>query len=91
MSSVALCLKRRSAINPDSHLFVVNNTIVNDKGSGTAVMVGATVTTPVIVRNNVSAGANLNQGWILSLAHQPDCSTRRAPYFLQRVLATLTA
>ena len=40
---------------PD-HLFVVNNTVVNDLGKGTFVTVGSGVTTPAIVTNNAFVG-----------------------------------
>lgn len=43
--------------NPDAHLFVVNNTFLNDKGSGTFVNVGGAVTVPAVLTNNVFAGA----------------------------------
>lgn len=42
--------------NDDDRLFVVNNTFVNERGSGTFVQVGAAATTPVIVRNNLFYG-----------------------------------
>ncbi len=45
------------ATNPSAQLYVVNNTFVNDKGSGAAVAVGATVTTPVVARNNITTGS----------------------------------
>lgn len=37
-------------------LFVVNNTVVNDAGAGTFVLVGGSVSTPVTLRNNIFAG-----------------------------------
>jgi hypothetical protein len=43
-------------VNPDAHLFVVNNTIWNDKGSGTFVNVGGAVTVPAVLTNNVFSG-----------------------------------
>ncbi len=46
----------QSAANPSDALFVVNNTFVNDLGSGTFVNVGASVGTPVVIRNNVFWG-----------------------------------
>jgi hypothetical protein len=42
--------------NPSHALFVVNNTFVNDLGSGTFVSVGDAATTPVVLRNNVFFG-----------------------------------
>jgi hypothetical protein len=43
--------------NPDDRLFVVNNTFVNDRGSGTFLQIGAATATPVVARNNIFAGA----------------------------------
>lgn len=44
--------------NPSHELFVVNNTFVNDRGNGgTFVNVGGSVTTPVVIRNNIFVGA----------------------------------
>ena len=40
-----------------ARLQLVNNTIVNDKGSGTAVLVGSQVTIPVLAQNNLSTGS----------------------------------
>jgi MYXO-CTERM domain-containing protein len=42
--------------NPSDALFVVNNTFVNDKGSGTFVNIQAAVGTPAILTNNVFFG-----------------------------------
>jgi hypothetical protein len=42
--------------NPSSQLYVVNNTFVNDRGSGTAVAVGGQVTAKARVQNNISTG-----------------------------------
>ena len=44
-------------LNPNSQLFAVNNTFVNDLGRGTAIVVGAGVTMPAVVVNNVSVGS----------------------------------
>ncbi len=43
--------------NASAQLYVVNNTFVNDKGSGAAVAVGAQVTTPVVAQNNITTGS----------------------------------
>jgi hypothetical protein len=40
-----------------ARLQLVNNTIVNDKGSGAAVLVGSQVTIPVLAQNNLSTGS----------------------------------
>lgn len=37
-------------------LYVVNNTFVNDKGSGTFVLTGSAATTPAIIKNNLFVG-----------------------------------
>lgn len=42
--------------NTDDRLFVVNNTFVNDRGSGTFLQIGAAATTPAIARNNIFHG-----------------------------------
>lgn len=41
---------------PD-HLFVINNTVVNELGKGTFVLVGGSVATPAVIANNVLFGA----------------------------------
>lgn len=46
-----------AAGNPDHELFVVNNTIVNDLGNGTFVVVHPSVTVPAIIKNNIFQGA----------------------------------
>ena len=43
--------------NPSSQLYLVNNTLVNDKGSGAAVVVGPQVTSSVLAQNNISTGS----------------------------------
>ena len=45
--------------NPDHELFVVNNTMVNDLGSGTFVSVAGSVTVPAVIKNNILQGAGL--------------------------------
>jgi hypothetical protein len=42
--------------NTDDRLFVVNNTFVNNRGSGTFLQIGAATTTPVVARNNIFHG-----------------------------------
>ena len=49
-------LSEGSGQNTDDRLFVVNNTFVNDRGSGTFLQIGATATTPVVARNNIFHG-----------------------------------
>lgn len=45
------------ATNSKQELYVVNNTFINDAGSGTFINVGSGVATPILVQNNVFAGA----------------------------------
>ncbi|MBO9662249.1 right-handed parallel beta-helix repeat-containing protein [Dokdonella sp.] len=42
--------------NTDDRLFVVNNTFVNGRGSGTFLQIGTAASTPVIARNNIFHG-----------------------------------
>lgn len=44
------------SLNPESRLLMINNTLVNDQGRGNALLVGGDVSTPVVVRNNISVG-----------------------------------
>ena len=45
------------ASNPGSDLYVINNTFLNDDSSrGTFVLVGSTVTIPVLLQNNIFSG-----------------------------------
>jgi hypothetical protein len=44
--------------HPSSQLYVVNNTFVNDRGSGTAVAVGGQVAAKVRAQNNISTGSS---------------------------------
>lgn len=45
------------ASNPGQDLYVVNNTFINDYSSGgNFILVGGTVTTPVLIQNNIFAG-----------------------------------
>jgi hypothetical protein len=46
-----------SSGNPDHELFIINNTMVNDFGHGTFVSVDGSVTTPVIIKNNIFQGS----------------------------------
>ncbi|HEY0232513.1 MAG TPA: right-handed parallel beta-helix repeat-containing protein [Dokdonella sp.] len=45
-----------SGQNADDRLFVVNNTFVNDRGSGTFLQIGASTVTPAVARNNIFYG-----------------------------------
>jgi hypothetical protein len=42
--------------NPDRELFVINNTMVNDLGQGTFVVVAGSVTVPAVIKNNIFQG-----------------------------------
>ncbi len=46
------------SLNPDSRLYVVGNTFVNDLGHGPSVAVGSAVSEPVTVLDNVSVGSS---------------------------------
>jgi len=52
-----LAYGEEGASNPGKDLYVVNNTFLNDAGSGTFVMIGSGVGTPALIQNNVFAGA----------------------------------
>jgi hypothetical protein len=45
-------------LNPDSHLYVVNDTFVNDLHRGDAIFVGSEVTQPVLAENDISSGSS---------------------------------
>ncbi|CAH0218495.1 hypothetical protein SRABI118_02164 [Massilia sp. Bi118] len=52
-----LAYGEEGASNPGKDLYVVNNTFLNDNSSsGTFVMVGSGVTTPVLLQNNIFGG-----------------------------------
>ncbi|HEY8100163.1 MAG TPA: Ig-like domain-containing protein [Burkholderiaceae bacterium] len=52
-----LAYGEEGASNAGKNLYVVNNTFLNDNtSSGTFVFVGSTVTTPVLLQNNIFAG-----------------------------------
>jgi hypothetical protein len=44
-------------LNPDSHLYVVNDTFVNDLARGAAMLIGSEVRTPVLAQNDISTGS----------------------------------
>jgi Right handed beta helix region len=44
-------------LNPDSHLYAVNDTFVNDLHRGDAILVGPEVTPPVLAENDISTGS----------------------------------
>ena len=46
------------SLNPDSRLYVVGNTFVNDLGHGPSVAVGSAVNEPVTMLDNVSVGSS---------------------------------
>ncbi len=46
-------------LNPDSHLYVVNDTFVNDLGRGAAMLIGSEVRTPLLAENDISTGSPL--------------------------------
>jgi hypothetical protein len=44
-------------LNPDSHLYVVNDTFVNDLRRGAAMLIGPEVRTPLVAQNDLSTGS----------------------------------
>ncbi len=44
-------------LQPDSHLYVVNDTFVNDLGRGSALLIGPAVRTPLVAQNDISTGS----------------------------------
>lgn len=56
-NSGLLSFGAEGATNTQQALYVVNNTFINDAASGTFISVGSGVTTPILVQNNVFAGA----------------------------------
>jgi hypothetical protein len=76
------------ATNPAQDLYVVNNTFLNDYGSGgTFVMVGSGVTKPVLIQNNIFAGVGsvTNQGAAVLKTNYASA----APAFVNRALYDL--
>ncbi len=64
-SIVGYQLEGSNPANPSSELFVVNNSFVNERpNGGTFLNIGGSVSTPVIVRNNIFVGPGtvINQG-----------------------------
>jgi hypothetical protein len=55
-SSIVAYGEEPDGINPDTHLFFVNNTVLNDRSAGTFLNIGTSVTEPVVVTNDVFAG-----------------------------------
>ena len=51
-----LAYGEEGASNPGKDLYVVNNTFVNDAGSGTFVFIGSGVSTAALLQNNIFAG-----------------------------------
>jgi hypothetical protein len=78
-----LAYGEEGASNPGNDLYVVNNTFLNDSGSGgTFVTVGSSVTTPVLLQNNIFAGV----GTTTNQANAIDKTNYRAatPGFVNR-------
>jgi hypothetical protein len=78
-----LAYGEEGASNPGKDLYVVNNTFLNDYGSGgTFVMIGSGVTTPALLQNNIFAGVG-------SMTNQTSATLRTnysaaAPAFVDR-------
>jgi hypothetical protein len=56
-NSNMLAYGEEGSLNPDSHLYAVNDTFVNDVGRGAAIAVGPSVTRPVVAENDLSFGS----------------------------------
>jgi len=54
-NSAILAFAEEGASNPDPRLFVINNTFVNDRKSGTFINVGGGAS-PIVLRNNIFTG-----------------------------------
>ena len=55
-----LAYGEEGASNPAQDLYVVNNTFLNDQSSaGTFILTGSTVTTPVVMQNNIFGGVGI--------------------------------
>jgi Right handed beta helix region len=52
-----LAYGEEGALNPDSRLYAVNDTFVNDLGRGAAISVGPAVTHPILAENDLSTGS----------------------------------
>ncbi|HEY6523099.1 MAG TPA: right-handed parallel beta-helix repeat-containing protein [Solirubrobacteraceae bacterium] len=52
-----LAYGEEGSLNPDSHLYAVNDTFVNDLGRGAAMLIGSEVRAPVLAQNDISAGS----------------------------------
>lgn len=55
-SAILDYLSEPATANPDTRLFVVNNTFVNDLGHGTFMQIGATTSNSVVATNNIFFG-----------------------------------
>ena len=54
-----LAYGEEGSLNPDSHLYVVNDTFVNDLHRGAAILVGPEARAPVTAQNDINAGSPL--------------------------------
>ena len=73
-NSNMLAYGEEGAPNPDSRLYAVNDTFVNDLGRGAAIAVGPAITQPVLAENDLSTGSPV----FVSQAHadvRRDCLT----------------
>ena len=78
-----LAYGEEGASNPGKDLYVVNNTFLNDSGSGgTFVLVGSGITTPALLQNNIFGGV----GSVTNQSNATDRTNYRAttPAFLNR-------
>ena len=52
-----LAYGEEGSLNPDSHLYAVNDTFVNDLRLGAAMLIGSEVRAPVLAQNDISTGS----------------------------------
>ncbi len=52
-----LAYGEEGSLNPDSDLYAVNDTFVNDLGRGAAMLIGPEVRAPVVAQNDISTGS----------------------------------
>ena len=82
-NSNILAYGEEGASNPGNDLYVVNNTFLNDYGSGgTFVLIGSSITTPALLQNNIFAGVGTttNQASAIDLTNYRSA----APAFVDR-------
>lgn len=78
-NSNMLAYGEEGALNPDSRLYAINDTFVNDLGRGDAIYVAPSVTFPAVAENDISVGSPVFVSQ--RSAHvRHDCLTRAAAF-----------